>query len=462
MIDEFTIVLAPFARVAFATPSTNSHFFGYFNQSPVNADGHYLLAHCVGFDGREITAADHATVGFFDLRDNTWREMGKTRAFNWQQGAMLQWLGPDFQSQVIFNDQEGDHFVARIVDAVSGNVRTLPHAIYAVHPSGRRALGVRFERHYFCRAYHYEGLRDERWNVPVHPDDGILDIDLETGAARMLLRTADIAGFEPSPAMAGSAHWLEHLVWNPSGSRFGFLHRYGTGANYSTRLFTSDGEGGNLYCLPGHAEYSYTHMGWRDDSTFVIYALRQRQLAGIYTGLQESTHPLKALAVHIYRTLRKLVPRRITVQCIIESGYALVQDRVGRQRLLTTGELWRDGHPSWSRDGRFMLTDTYADDQNQRRLLIYDAVRDKLHEVGRFLSPFNACGYRCDLHPRFSRDDRQIVIDTAHTGRHQMLVLDIAWLTRPHPTMTCVLLNLRRRLMDTLAWGISRGANCTR
>ena len=419
--------IATWARVAFATPQDHSHFFGYYYQSPLSADGSRMLAHRVTFDGREVDASDRAEAGFFDLRDGSWHGLGATRAFNWQQGAMLQWLGPDFQSRIVYNDREDDAFVARVVDVTTGDRQTVPHAVYAVHPSGRRALGVRFERHYFCRAYHYEGVCDERWDVAIHPDDGILDIDLDLGTARILVPTAEVARLDPASATAAAPHWLEHVLWNPSGTRFAFLHRYGTHASFATRVFTAAGDGSDLFCLPGHAEWSYTHAGWRDDRSFVVHASKARPLARAYSGMVGSTNPFKAMAVRGYRSLRRVLPRDVVDRQRSDSGFALVRDRDGIDGRLSTGELRLDGHPSWTRDGRYMLTDTYADEKGFRHLLLYDATRDRVHLVGRFHSPFNECGYRCDLHPRFSRDGRRIVIDTAHTGRHQMLVLDVDW-----------------------------------
>lgn len=385
------------------------------------------MAHRASFDGRNIEPSDQVEVGYFDMEDGSWHTLGVTQAFNWQQGAMLQWLGPDFQSRVIYNDQEGNQFVARVADLASGFRRTLPHAVYAVHPSGRCALGVRFERHYFCRAYHYEGVRDDRWNMPVHPEDGILDIDLHEGKARLLLRTADIASFDPTSAMTGVSHWLEHLIWNPSGTRFYFLHRFGNHNSFATRVFTADPDGTHLFCLPGHTEYSFTHMGWRDDSTFVNYVVKSKPLADAYASMVGSTSPLKAMVVRTIRGMKRIVPRDFVDRRREESGYALVRDRDKVERLLSKGWLRRDGHPSWTRDGRYMLTDTYADEGGYRHLLLYDIIRDRVHSLGRFFSPFNGGSYRCDLHPRFSRDERRIIIDTAHTGRHQMLVLEVAW-----------------------------------
>lgn len=419
------ILLADWVKVTFATPPDQSHFFGYYDKSPLSTDGRYLLAHRVSFEGRPVERSDVAEIGYFDLQTGHWHMLAVTSAFNWQQGAMLQWLGPDFQSRVIYNAQEGDHFVARVTDFASGNLRTIPHAVYAVHPSGQSALGVRFERHYFCRAYHYEGVRDERWNVPVHPEDGILAIDLETGAVRLLLRTAEIANLDPTPAMTGVPHWLEHLMWNRAGTRFGFLHRYGSHDSYVTRVFTSDADGTHLFCLPWHAEYSYTHMGWRDETTFVNFAGKLKPLTKAYASMVGSTNPLKAITVRAWRALKRIIPRDFVDPWRADSGYALVRDREGVQKWLSMGLLRSDGHPSWTHDGRFMVADTYADEVGYRQLLLYDAAADRVHSAGRFFSPFNACSYRCDLHPRFSRDECHIIIDTAHTGRRQMLVLDV-------------------------------------
>ena len=54
-----------------------------------------------------------------DLEENDrWIDLGTTRAWNWQQGCMLQWL-PGSNSKVIWNDREGNRFVSRILDVHS-------------------------------------------------------------------------------------------------------------------------------------------------------------------------------------------------------------------------------------------------------------------------------------------------------------------------------------------------------
>ncbi len=412
-------------KILFISPLEYGHCFGYYYSSPVSCDGKKLLAHRIHFADRDLVLNDEVEVGYFNLESGSWHSIALTRAFNWQQGAMLQWLGPDYNGRVIFNDQKNDHFVSCIVDIDDLSAKTLSHAIYAVHPSGGTALGVSFERHYFTRAYHYEGVCNRSWDVPLHEDDGIYSIDLNNGDSRTIIRTTDIARCYGSVSKDWNQHWLEHLLWNKSGNKFAFLYRFGNNNSFCTRVFTADASGKNLQMLSDL--YDYSHMGWRSDTQFAIYAKRATQLGTAYSKMTESKWPFAAQIVACYRKLKPLIPSRYVARSAAECGYALVDEGREGIRLLNTGTLYRDGHPSWTRSGRFMLTDTYADDEGFRHLILYDAEQDQVHTLGRFGSPYNNSGYRCDLHPRFSPDEQLVIIDTAHNGRRQILVLEVDW-----------------------------------
>jgi hypothetical protein len=67
MARSDTFVLARWVRVAFATPQERSHFFGYYNQSPLSADGRHMLAHRLSVEGGKVEASDQAKVGLFDV-----------------------------------------------------------------------------------------------------------------------------------------------------------------------------------------------------------------------------------------------------------------------------------------------------------------------------------------------------------------------------------------------------------
>ncbi|RKY58480.1 MAG: hypothetical protein DRP94_06185, partial [Candidatus Latescibacterota bacterium] len=61
-----------------------------------------------------------------------------------------------------------------------------------------------------------------------------------------------------------------------------------------------------------------------------------------------------------------------------------------------------------------------------RHLLLFRPEDGKLLEVGKFFSPPELRGeIRCDLHPRWSRDGREVCIDSAHEGHRQMYVVEV-------------------------------------
>ena len=87
-----------------------------------------------------------------------------------------------------------------------------------------------------------------------------------------------------------------------------------------------------------------------------------------------------------------------------------------------------DGHPSFRPgDSRWMLLDTYPDPAGRQNLMVYDLEQRRAVALGWFATPaaYRATGYRCDLHPRWSRCGERVVIDSLHEGARQMFVYDV-------------------------------------
>ena len=110
----------------------------------------------------------------------------------------------------------------------------------------------------------------------------------------------------------------------------------------------------------------------------------------------------------------------------MDRRYALLTDRTQDVDIVGEGVLTCDGHCSWSPDRRWVLTDTYPDAENIRTLILYHPETATRVDIGRFYSPPDLKGpIRCDLHPRWSRDGKQVCIDSAHEDTRQMYVLDV-------------------------------------
>lgn len=378
------------------TQGPRFHWFGYYDKFQFDASGRLLLSNEVAFEHRSPAADDVINVGMVDLGDgDRWTPFGTTRAWNWQQGCMLQWL-PGSGGEVIWNDRDGDRFVCHVLNPRTGTKRTLSNPIYAVSPDGAWAVAPDFRRLNDTRpGYGYAGIPDPHASVPAPDDAGIWKQDLRTGEQRLMLSFADVARIAPPEGYSkGAKHWFNHLLVSPDGARIVFLHRWrgeAEGAGWKTRMLTVGADGRDLHVLIPSGRVS--HFVWRDASHILAYA-----------GFGSDP---KAWRFQVFR------------------------DRSAESEVIE-GMLPVDGHCTYlpARNDAWILCDAYPDkDRNQNPYLLRIADRRRI-PLGRFHSPPEYKGeWRCDLHPRASRDGRTVCIDSPHGGQgRQLHVLDIGQL----------------------------------
>ncbi|NUO02808.1 MAG: PKD domain-containing protein, partial [Saprospiraceae bacterium] len=181
--------------------------------------GRYVLGMEVDFEHRSPKPDDVIQVGIIDLHEgDRWIPLGQSRAWNWQQGCMLQWV-PGSGSTVLWNDREGDRFVCRILDVKTKKLRTIPAAIYTLRPDGQSAITTDFRRLNDVRpGYGYAGIPDPATELAPR-DSGIWTVSLVTGKQELLFSVAEIAKFgDTTDDMKEAKHWFNHLLINPDGS----------------------------------------------------------------------------------------------------------------------------------------------------------------------------------------------------------------------------------------------------
>ncbi len=94
------------ATLVFKTPKVGHFFFGYYDKLQLSKNNSKLLALKVAFIDHVPHKEDKAIIGYFDLtnKEQPFIILAETSVFNWQQGCMLQWLGEDYNSTIIYND----------------------------------------------------------------------------------------------------------------------------------------------------------------------------------------------------------------------------------------------------------------------------------------------------------------------------------------------------------------------
>ena len=426
ILDDGKVYLSQYLDISFESPSGFSSFFGYYNNTPIDKTGTKLLSHKTRFDGRTVFANDYAEVGYYDLTSGAWMAIDKTFAFNWQLGSMLQWVGPDYKSKIIYNSFDGEKYIAKLFDIRKGTVKIYENPIFAIQQSGRYALSVNFERLLFCHpSYSYKCVENEKWHNNIHPEDGITRIDLHSGEVKLLISTEKISDIERRSIT--TPNFLEHVVIAPDDNNFAFLHRYLDNNFFQTRLFTSDINGGNIFKYPEFDIYS--HLAWKNSDEFIIWANKKKLISKKYIRLAKNTSWYTTSLISLYRYLKNKLLNEKQKKIIENLGGNYFSFSLNRHKTVGVAPnyFYEDGHPTWTEDGRYIVTDTYNDNYSYRKLLLYDTLENRGFLLGKFYSSYNNCDFRCDLHPRLSPDGNHIIIDSAHNTNRKIMVFRVNW-----------------------------------
>lgn len=391
------------------------HWRGYYDKELFDLSDRYVLANEVDFEGRTPEPEDQIQVGMVDLQDgDKWIELGTTKAWNWQQGCMLQWIPGATQAdqqEVLWNDRVDGKYIAKILSLKTREVRILPMPIYCVSPDGTWGLSVDFRRLNDCRpGYGYAGVKDPFAQQNAPRETGIWRVDLRTGEHKLLVNYEQIseqpyqADVKLQYAPEKSKHWFNHLLIAPDGKRFLFLHRWRevpAGADrsviartgFSTRMWTADADGSNLFVVDPYGKTS--HFVWRDSHSICAWAW----------------HPSHRDRFYVYRDQTRDV------------------EAVGVEQMTV------NGHNTYlpRTDNDWILNDTYPDKGRIQHPYLYQVSKDRKVPIAHLLSPDRYTGeWRCDNHPSASRSGRQVVVDSTHEGKgRQVYLIDVSRIIDP-------------------------------
>jgi hypothetical protein len=422
----------------FETPSKDfSEWFGYYNYDTLNYDQTKLLCNRSKTDGAAPKKGQVIELGYYDIPTGGWHHIGDSDSWNWQQGAMMQWLpGKGNENKVIYNTSKNGHLISRIHDIITGDEKDISWSIYGITPDGKKSIALDLERSHWCRAYHYESVANLEKEGRVYEDDGIFEIDLQKNTRKKIISIQDIIQTDYRPYFEEQKHWIEHIMINPSGTRFCFLHRFSSMANvmdYTTRLMIADIDGNNLQCIEGWDKVKWSHFGWNGDDAFAIYtyvAPKLKEGRSIKTLLTSLS--IKGLSIKVFTAINKVLPvsmsKRLGAAVSYYQYYRVVESGKFRLSSDINNSICRiDGHPSFSKSGQFMLTDTYGDRKSWQSLYVFNMLNKKSMTLGRFYAYYNHKPSSCDLHPKLCGNNDFVVVDTAYNEKHHMIVLKIDW-----------------------------------
>lgn len=365
------------------------HWHGYYDLPLFDHKSRFLLAYQARFQGRRPLPDDTVKVGIVDLEDGCrWSELGESLAWNWQQGAMAQWIPGTHR--IIWNDREGERFVSRIYDLESGSRTTLPYPVYAISPYADTALTIDFSRVTDLQpGYGYAGLKEPDHRIKRPHDDGVWSVDLNSGKGRLILSLHDAIRYtEPGRPykklfdrwLNPYTYWFNHVKFSPDGKRFTVKYRYCIPGSrmFRTHSLTCGQDGTGCRYLADET----SHVMWKDPRR--LYLWRKKGLF-LFEDAEEGGRVIRQIAPGIIR------------------NNSHVRYMPGSETQLIYDEPYREKIPLY-----------YYDEQTGERGMIaeFSGHRPSLGE------------FRCDLHQCPSPDGRKILVSSLRDGGRQLYLLE--------------------------------------
>jgi len=354
-------------------------FFGYYDRSPMCNNGLKVLFHSTSFDTKKKpNLCKEINIMMYDLQTQTYHKISSTKAFNWQQGAKLQWLNTE---ELIFNDyrEDIDQYVSKIYNIENNKWRTISFPIYDVHDD--YALTLNFDRLSQLRpdyGYFSKKKIDSTFNLK---KEGIRFINLISDTSELLLSLEEIIKCHYQKSMDGAEHLVNHIMISPNGQKFMFLHRWFNKGVRRDSLMICNKDGSKISSLADNEMVS--HCFWKNNREIVGY-LRDHNQNDRYYVID------------------------------VESGQKSTIDQLNS---------YGDGHPNINED--LMITDTYPNKSRMKELLVYHFDTNQLKSIGEFYESFTYYGQtRCDLHPRISTNKKYFFIDSVHSGKRKLYMIE--------------------------------------
>jgi hypothetical protein len=377
------------------SPDDGNFFFGYYDRNPWNEDNSKHLALKAPQCERLPLPGETAEAGYIEKNTGEFIKCAETRAWCHQQGAMQQWL-KHLSDTFIFNDYDvrKQSLVCRVYQIGKGIIGQYDLPVYVLSPDGNWGISLNFSR-IPRRGYSYA-------DVPVpdnkHPDsdnDGLFLMDMRTGKSKLIVSYADIIEKYPIQyELAERYWWLNHPGFNCDSTKLLFLFRHCGNSQvpypWSTNMYTVNIDGSGLNCvLPDvYWQNKISHQLWAKEPDEILLDANWRGKG---------------------------------------SEYIVTKDVPGGTCRLISAGMGPMGHLIFSPDGGKMLADTYPQN-NIQSLAIVNTENGQYEILGNFKHTMPnkyPVDVRCDLHPRWSADGSLITVDSIHSGKRQIYMLEL-------------------------------------
>ncbi|NQV50333.1 MAG: hypothetical protein HQ507_07535 [Candidatus Marinimicrobia bacterium] len=353
-------------------PLQNPAFFGYYDLIPVLDD--QILYH-------EIRHTS-VVLGRYDIKRDSLIDIAESKAWNYQQGARLGWLGKGI---VYYNDLSHGALKTVLHNLSDQSIKYLDYAAASFSPKGDYFATIDYNKvSELNPEYGYQVYINDRIPMASPPNEGLSIIETENQKILRTYTIQQIMAISPAPGQTASNSEINHVTFSPNSKSLAFVHRwYPENAGRKSRLIIDKLQVEQLEIV---LDGMISHYTWIDDNRLFVYGQ--------------------------YENINQFITININGPKTIETHPEL------------TG--FGDGHPSFDPIHNRMVLDSYPDFFRYQSLYTYDLNESQVRLIGKFRSPSRYFGAgRCDLHPRWVGDGNAVVIDTTFTGKRGIIQLTL-------------------------------------
>jgi len=368
------------APLEIISPNDGYHyFFAYYDLQPYDSASRRHLAHRASFADRIPTKDDVCEIGYITLCDKCFHKVAESRAWNFQQGALLQWYDDE---NIIYNDFREGEYCSVIKNVDTGAERIISRPLACLSLDRRFGLSINFSRVWdFRPGYGYCNYRDPYYDLCAPKEDGIFLVDIENNESRLIIDYKTLSEAFPEEPFCSAKLVVNHITFNPSASRFLFLLRNfpEEGKRWGTILITANRDGTDMFNLTNYEVNSHYH--WKNDEEILIYS--GLPTWGIYFMRDKSREHLM---------LDDALMNEDDIHCLYNP---------------TRDCFIGDGYPKG--------------DDPDRSIYLYDFETKRSCEILKIYSePVKTTDERCDLHNRFNPTGELVSFDSFHSGRREI------------------------------------------
>lgn len=363
------IVLNKHPILSIKINSYNNIFCGYYDVSPFSPiNSNLLLVHATNYSEYTNPCIDkEIDILLYDILKKEYFILGKTTAWNWQQGARCQWLDGEWMAYNIIVSGE---VRAKLKNIVTHEERILPVSLSIAYKD-KYLISIDYISLTKSSEYGYPKLKevDEHTHIKM--------FNLKSGSIDVLFCWDILLNLTTHEST--KCH-INHILPTPNGEGFVFIFRYWVkGLRYDSLVYYEI-TSGHLKVIISNQTVS--HYAWQNNNILFAWLIIDSVPGYYFVNLQ-----------------------KMSVTSCLEIG---------------------DGHPSLVR-GYDFITDINSGSRlggDEITVMIINALNFKKIELLRISHPtIFDYGNRCDAHLSLSDDKKRFQIDSRHLfGKRTVII----------------------------------------